>query len=60
MSQYKKMGVSLNTPVAALPLLRGLLLAAAGLLRSFLRHFSSWSGGCSALPTVHVLSQRVV
>jgi hypothetical protein len=55
MSQYKKMGVSLNTPVAALPLLRGLLLAAGGLLRTFLRHFSSWSGGCSALPTVHML-----
>ena len=45
----KRWGCSWNTP-CGLPLLRGLLLAARGLLRSFLRHFSSWSGGCSACP----------
>jgi len=44
-------GVRVEHPPAGLPLLCGLLLA-SGLLRGLLRHFSSWSGGCSVLPTV--------
>jgi len=51
-------GVHGGTPRADLPLLRGLLLG--GLLRGLLRHFSSWSGGCSGLPTGMWFWLRVV
>jgi len=51
-SNLKRGGV-VDTPLAGLPLLCGLFLC--GLLRGLLRHFSSWSGGCSGLPTVNVL-----